>query len=417
MMAKEPGSKCRSLLRSVEERALSKKVEEKQVPYLPKDCFSNILVRLPIESLPSSRLVCKPWYKLINSPIFIDAHLRRSEVVLIFLTPIVKQETYLDPFSTRSISQEKPNTFSVEVNLLQLESAPLFHQPVIDPRRKSYIQFMEIKDGKSKIGEFNISCMGEITASFNGLILLENKLKRGRLVVMNPVTRKLTELPLGTLSQPHQESYGFALSYSTSEYKVVHLFHDELRYINCEILNVGTRTWRPVNGPSFGLISWFGYKPVSAMGALHWVPHINDNDYIVSLHLENEKFHTVQLPKSYRTHDGIVEMGGSLCFVSHDEEMLQIGIWSLKGLSGEGWTKQHCITTGCILDMVPLFSMRTTEEMVFKRDEDGSLYAYDFQLQVMRKIDMETPLSDCYLPHVNSLVSWCPKDSSEDGNY
>lgn len=415
-MAKATGSKCKSLLRSVEERALSKKVEEKQVPYLPKDCFFNVLVRLPIESLPSSRLVCKPWFKLINSSIFIDAHLLRSEAVLIFLTLMVKQETFLYPFSTRSISHEKPNTFSVELNLHRLESTPLFHQPQIDPRRKYYIQFMEIKDGKSKVGEFNISCLGEIRASCNGLVLLENKLKRGRLVILNPVTRKLAELPLGTLSQHHQESYGFSFSKLTGEYKVVHLFHDELRYINCEILNVGMRSWRPVNGPAFGLISWFGYKPVSAMGALHWVPHINDNDYIVSLHLENEKFHSVQLPKTYRTHDGIIEIGGILCFVCHDEEMFEINVWSLNGLCGEGWTKQHSIRNGCVLDMVPLFGMRTTEEMVFKRDEDGSLYAYDFQLQVMRKIEMETPLSDCYLPHVNSLVSWCPKDLSEDGN-
>lgn len=415
-MARAPGSKCSSLLRSVEERALSKRMEEKQVSYLPKDCFSNVLVRLPIESLPSSRLVCKPWYKLINSSIFIDAHLQRSEAVLIFLAPIVKQNSYLYPFSTRPI-QEKPNTFSIELKLLQSESGPLFHQQVIDPRRKFYIQFMEIKDGKTKIGEFNISCLGAIRASCNGLILLENELKKGRMLVLNPVTRKLTELPLGTLSQPHQESYGFALSDSTCEYKAVHLFHDELRYINCEILNVGTRTWRPVNGPAFGLISWFGYKPVSAMGALHWVPHINDNDYIVSLHLDNEKFHTIHLPKSCRIHDGIIEMGGSLCFVSHNEEMLQIDIWRLKGLSGEGWTKEHSITTGCILDMVPLFGMRKMEELVFKRDEDGSLYAYDFQLQVMTKIEMKTPLSGCYLPHVNSLVSWCPNDLTVDDDY
>ena len=416
-MAKKPVSKSRSLLRSVEERALSKRMEEKQVPYLPKDCFSNILVRLPIESLPSTRLVCKPWYKLMNSSIFIDAHLQSSEAVLIFLTPMMRRDEYLHPFSSRSVLQEKPNTFSVEVNLLRLESGPLFHQQVIDPRRKFCIQFMEIKDGKAKTGEFDISCLGGIKASCNGLILLENKLKKGRLVVLNPVTRKLTELPLGTLSQPHRESYGFAFSDSTSEYKVIHLFDDELRYINCEILNVGTRTWRPVNGPDFGLISWFGYKPVSAMGALHWVPHISDSDYIVSLQLETEKFHTIQLPKSYRNHDGIIEMGGSLCFVSHCEEMLQIDVWKLKGLSGEGWTKQHSITTGCILDMVPLFGMRKTEELVFKREEDGSLYAYDFQLQVMRKIEMETPLSRCYMPHVNSLVSWCPKDLSEDGDY
>jgi len=285
----------------------------------------------------------------------------------------------------------------------------------MDPTLKSYIQYLEIDGGRSKVVEYNASCLGNIRATCNGLILLDNKLKKGGLIVMNPVTRKLIALPLGTLYPPHNESYGFASSNVTDDYKVVHLFRDELGFLSCEILILGTRLWREVNGPSFGLFSWFGYMPVSAIGALHWVPHIDRSDFIVSMDVEKEKFHTIPLPKSSRTHDRIVETGDFLSFVTH-EEANQIDIWILKGL-GESWTKQHSITMGCIMDMVPLLSLRIKGDMIFKRDEDGSFYAYDFQLQVMRKVEMEkgfVPLSSSLLPHVNSLVSWSSRESCQD---
>ena len=71
---------------------------------------------------------------------------------------------------------------------------------------------------------------------------------------------------------------------------------------------------------------------------------------------------------------------------------------------------------GCVLDMVPLLSLRIQEDMIFKREDDESFYAYDFQLRVMRKLEMEkgvVPLSSSLLPHVNSLVSWC-RESHQD---
>ncbi|XP_041016433.1 F-box/kelch-repeat protein At3g23880-like isoform X2 [Juglans microcarpa x Juglans regia] len=417
MMAKAIGNKNASFLRLVEERALSmeekKKQQEALVPYLPKDCISNILVRLPIDSLQRSRFVCKAWYTIINSPIFIHAHLRRSESVLIFLSSIKRESLYSSPMAW--IPPEKPNTISVEVKSLQSECAPVFGLPNLSPTLKSYIRCLEINDGKSKIGEYNISCLGNIRATCNGLILLDNKLKKGGLIVVNPVTRKLIALPLGTLFPAHVESYGMALSSATGEYKVIHLFKDELGFIGCETLIVGTRLWSWVNGPSFGLVSWFGCEPVSAIGAMHWVPHIDHSDYVVCMDVDEEKFHTTPLPKSCRTHDGIVEMGGFLSFVTH-EEVNQIDIWILKGL-GEAWTKQHSITMGCIMDMFPFFSLKMKGDMIFKREEDGSFYAYDFQLQVMTRIEMENgrfPLSCSFLPHVNSLVSWSSREGSQD---
>ncbi|KAG2691313.1 hypothetical protein I3760_08G003800 [Carya illinoinensis] len=410
------GNKNAKLLRLVEERALSMEKKKKQhgslVPFVPQDCISNILVRLPLDSLQKSRFVCKPWYTIINSPLFIDAHLRRSESVLIFLSSSKRESLY--PFPMESIPPEKPNTISVEEKCLQTECTPVFGLLNISPNLKSYIQCLEINGGKSKIREYNISCLGSIRATCNGLILLDNKLKKG-LIVMNPVTRKLTALPLGTLFSPHNESYGIALNSATGEYKVIHLFRDELGFIGCEILILGTKLWRGANGPSFGHVSWFGYMPVSAIGALHWIPHVDRSDYIVSMDVNEEKFHTTPLPKSCRTHDRVVEMGGFLSFVTH-EGVKQIDIWVLKGLS-ESWTKQYCITKGCKMDMVPLFSLRIKGDMIFKRDKDGSLYAYDFQSQVMAKVEMEKgcfPLSCLFLPHVNSLVSWSNRERGQD---
>ncbi|KAA8538764.1 hypothetical protein F0562_028341 [Nyssa sinensis] len=381
MMAKSMAEKSTGLVRLVEERALSKREEKKReqenfVPYIPNACISNILVRLPLESLQRSKFV------------------------------FVKERFY--PYSV-----EKPNTFSVEANVVQSQLELLFKRTFIDSRLKFYIQFMEIRDGKSKIGELNATCLGEIRATCNGLILLDNNLKKGGLIVTNPVTRKVTVLPLGTLYPPHDESYGLALCSSTKKYKVVHLFRDEMQYIGCEILILGTRSWKVVDGPSFGLMRWFGYKPVSAIGALHWVPDIDRSEYIISMEMENEKFHKIALPKSSRSYDGIVEMGGLLCFVIHEEH--QIDVWILRSLCGEDWTKQHSITVGYIIDIVPLYCSRIKGEMVFK-DKDGSLYAYDFQLQVMKKVEMKKgfPIHGCYLPHVNSLVSWQTEEEGQD---
>lgn len=417
MMASSMGKRDAALQKKVKARELIKREEEDKkeykvpVPYLPKDCISNIIVRLPHSSLLNSRLVCKQWYNIISSPVFIDAYLRRSESVLIFQTPLPEESCNNFPMASSSSSlMERPQVFSVE-EYFQPSTFPGLWQSI--PSKKLSLQFVEFKGGRCEKEEYNVSCEGSIRAACNGLILLDSKLKKHNLIVMNPVTRKLVKLPLGTLSQRHKESYGFALSSDTGLYKVVHLFHDELRFSSCEILDLQNRIWRAVNGPDFGLLKWFGYKPVSAIGALHWIPQIDRSEYIVSLEVNTEKFYTVKLPRNCRVYDRIVEMNGFLALVIH-EEFNQIDIWVLKSVTGEEeWRKHHTITAGCLWDMVPLFCLRISEEMIFWREEDNCFYSYDFQLQVMKTVDMELgsiPFPDSYLHHVNSLVSWTSKD-------
>lgn len=415
MMTKSLGSKNGGLLRLVEERSLSKKTEEEKkhpqethIPYLPKDCISSILVRLPVESLQRSSFVCKPWYSIIKNPKFIDAHLKRSESVLIFLLPIRKERLYSS--SMTSAPEENPNTFSVESKLLPSNCIPTFSNSALNST-KFLVQFLAIKNGKAEIGGYGLSCLGNIRATCNGLILLDNKVKKGGLIVLNPVTRKLIALPLGTLQPPYNESYGFALSDVTGEYKIVHLFRDELGFVSCEILSLRKKAWREVNGPAFGLFGWFGYEPVSAIGALHWIPQVDQSDYIVSVEVHKERFHQIPLPKSCRTHDRIIEMGGALGFVTH-EDINCIDIWILKGFCGEVWTKNHSITVGSIIDMIPYFSLRIKGDIIFKRDKEGTLYSYDFQQQDLSKVEMVTGcMPTSCLPHVNSLVSWMDESS------
>ncbi|KAL2538865.1 uncharacterized protein Fot_20256 [Forsythia ovata] len=416
MNTKSVAVKGAGLLRLVEERIQRELEQERKkqqeslfiVPYLPKDCISKILVQLPLESLQKSRFVCKAWYGIVNTPVFIGSHLQRSDTGLIFLAPVTKGHRHPSSSDVKTVDPPiKPNTFSVESKVLHTQSVPICHWPHIHPSSLFYVMFMEIKNGKSTIKEYNETCIGKIRATCNGLILLENRMKKEGLVVMNPVTRELMTIPMGTQSSPHCESYGLVFCHRSSNYKVVHLFQDESQYIGCEIINIGSGCWRVTDGPSFGLFGWLGYEPVFAMGALHWLPLINHNDYIVSLLVDDEKFKKIPLPKSGEIHDRIVAMSGFLGFVTH-EDMNRIDVWILRDLGCEVWQKLYTIRMDCTKNMVPLYCSRIDGEIIFKKN-DYDLYSYVCSSQIMSKVEVKKgcfPFNGCYLPHVNSLVSW-----------
>lgn len=420
----DKASKSMSLLKLAEERAsLKKKLDDRKrkqqldsVPYLPKDCVSNILIRLPLESLQRSRFVCKPWYNIINGPQFILDNLRQAETVLIFLSPVNGVPRARFVHDQDSVFHENPNTFSVESKIFELKSIHLLQRPQIHPSSKYSMKYIVFAGGKSTIHEFNATCLGKIRASCDGLIIIDNKFKNGELAIMNPVTRKMSLLPLGTIYPPHEESFGLARCRETGGYKLVHLFRDESQFIGCEVLLIGEKSWRVIDGPSFGLLKWFGFEPVSAIGALHWVPEIDHSEHIVSMTIDDLKFHKIMLPKSSRSNDRMLEVSDHLCFVAH-EEMNEISVWILESLSGEPWTKIYTIAVGCIRDLIPLYFSRFKWEIYFM-DKDGSVFVFDFQDRDMRKITIKNgsfPICEAsYLVHVNSLISWQINDEECD---
>ncbi|KAF7851743.1 hypothetical protein BT93_L2613 [Corymbia citriodora subsp. variegata] len=403
------GNKGNNLARLVEEKACSKKLqleeEQRRIPYLPKDCITNILVRLPHSSLLRLMLVCKSWRNIIKSLNFVHDHLDRSDTILIFQSLLPIPHNFYSSLTPRP--PENPYSFSIEAKYLQSQNIPVLTQPT-NHSNKYDVKFMEFSNGNCEERDYKISSTGKIRATCDGLILLDNKKKKGGLIVLNPVIRKLDPLPVGTLYSSHNESYGLALSKVSRVYKVVHLFRDELNFFHCEIFSLGTRVWRPLYDPEPGLFGWLGYRPVFAMGYLHWVPFVDHSDYVVSMEMDSEKFHKVSLPTSCRTYDRILEMHGSLCFIAH-EEMSQINIWMLDGLSGHAWKQTCSITIGCTFDMVPILGLKTSGDIIFERDEDYSLYRYHFELKEMRRIEVQenhTLSSNSYFTHINSFISW-----------
>lgn len=408
-----------NLLRLVEEKAtMLREVTEKEkgkpegnliIPHLSRDCISNILFRHPIESLPQLKYICKTWYKIINNPTFIDAHFRSSKTVLIFLT-VVGRDISLP-------SKGKSNLFPIESKLLQPTSLHGICNSMFDPLYRYSINFMEIRNQKGTIKKYNETCLGNIRASCNGLILMDSQIKKRGLIVMNPVTREVTDLPVGTIFPSRVESYGFAFCTHANDYKVVHLFQDEWRYFGCEILDLSTRRWRMVDGPPSGFFECFLCEPVFANEALHWIPGlspheylVNGNDYLVSFSLDDEKFKRLPLPKPRSSIDRIFRMAGQVGLITH-EKPYGIILWALNSsCTGGGWTKKYYMTVDCVT-VVPLCFLEETDEFIFT-DGRGSLYSYDVYLHSSSEIEVKNGSSavyGCYVPHVNSLLSWTPQ--------
>ncbi|KAI3915833.1 hypothetical protein MKX01_013289 [Papaver californicum] len=334
---------------------------------LPKDCIYRTLIKLPVESLRRSSLVCKPWYRMINNSIFIQDHLRRSEMGLIFISK-----------SSGTEANSDENVFHVEKHHLPSKVGAYW---------ESRIDHYGV-EWESTVKTLKLSSYGEIRGSCNGLVLLENSRICGPIVI-NPVTREHTVLCRGT-------------------YKVVHLFRDYLRYFGCEIIEVGSHTWRAVDAPSFGLISQLGKAPVVVFGAFHWMPHIEGSEYIVSMGIDDENFRKIQLPKTCGRYDGLVDMGECLSFVC-PADYNQLDVWILKDLDGSKWILEHRITAGLTLCMVPFGYSSRNNLLVLKRDINSTLFTYDFKQREMKEIEMNedcSPYVGSYVPHFNSIVSW-----------
>ncbi|KAI3731740.1 hypothetical protein L1987_62929 [Smallanthus sonchifolius] len=422
----EKACKAMSFLKLDEERAsLKKKLDEQKrkqqldsVPYLPKDCVTNILIRLPIESLPQSRFVCKPWYSIIKSPTFIRDNLHRAQKVIIFLSPV---KAFLRSWYDQEPNfHENPNTFYVESKVFELKWIPVLHRPLINTSLKYAIKYMVLEDGKGIIRDYNATCMGKIRASCDGLIVLDNMLRKDELVIMNPVTRDLNLLPSGTTDLALYESFG--LVYGARGYKLVHLFRDEShgQFIGCEVLQIGEKSWRVIDGPAFGLIKWFPYDPVFAIGSLHWVPEYDHSEHIVTMTIEDEKFHKIMLPKACRFNDQIMEAYERLCFVTHEEANEVTSIWMLGSMSGDAWMKTYTIAVGCIRDLIPLYFSRFKWEL-YLLDKDGSVFGFSFEDRKMKKFTTMKGnfmlVGASYSIHVNSLVSCQFKENDGDARY
>ncbi|CAH9136775.1 unnamed protein product [Cuscuta epithymum] len=389
--------------------------------WIPFDLLFKIFLLLPADTLCRVSFVCKTLFNMITSPNFIEAHLRRSETVLLTLISNYENHNKSLPFAPQPHSQS------------------IVH----------FFQLWELHSGESsKIPVQNLARIDSVLASCDGLVLAKLKTTRG-LVVVNPSSRKHLRFPLGTAGFS-PESFGLMRRGHMGEYKVVHLFRDKYLHARCEILSLPTRSWHAVDGPPLTVQQHIIlHPPVSATGAMYWLPGRAYCTHIVSLGYDDERFLIIPLPIISTKNDRLVEVGGGLLsFVTH-ATMHLIQVWILRRRDGgdvEGyWIKRYSINRNYdVTGMVPICT--SGREMVFSRQRKNLLHVCDLESDEMKEITLHTekmngaadeqdeiadeqdeiadeqdeidginPEVDSvseftsYIPHVNSLVSLCTR--------
>lgn len=336
---------------------------------LSYDLLYQIFMLLPAESLFRLQFVCKQWFSLINNAIFITSHAQQSETILI--------------------------------------SQQLSFWPQVNPR--SYFHFLSLDDWGSNFVESSVAELVTVQASYDGLILASTGTRKS-LILMNPVTGKHIELPLGAACHPLCESFGMAFCNQAKTYKVVHLFRETSRSIGCEILSIRTRNWTRIRGPPELLR--IRQIPVSIGGSLYWLSS-KPRDYFVSINVHDEKFVSKKLPVRRVGTDRLLEIGGNLGFVTHAElNMLQVWILIADGESGEYWMKRYSINLNVgFTHCIPICSRRNGQEMVLE-SIGNQLYVYNLDRDEMKPVNSGSDdepwfgrINRLYIPHRNTVVS------------
>ncbi|KAL1557565.1 F-box protein CPR1-like [Salvia divinorum] len=287
--------------------------------YLPSEIVVNIFSRLPTRAAMACKCVCKPWLGLLATPEFANSHMSRS-------VPSIAGETHSKSYEVIEFVDDLGFNFDEEI----LGDVGFnFELPFDEP----------------------------IHSSANGLIFLSGD-DRGDLILCNPVTRDYIKLPsprqTTSKDQLAFEKFGFGVSKTTGQYKVVRIFFEKPPHgankNECQVYTVGTGTWRKV--PLASQHSFFdNLGGLLFKGNLHWrvIEKIADDlvEWISFLDLETERFSNFSAPpytdriKTYLKTPCVLRDCLCLCYTTNDREL---AIWSMKEYGDErSWTMEVLI--------------------------------------------------------------------------
>ncbi|XP_047961870.1 F-box protein At3g07870-like [Salvia hispanica] len=195
---------------------------------LPLEIAINILSRLPPRAVVCCKCVCRSWLKLLDTREFVKLHLSKSVPGMAVVRSCVLTNSY-EIF-------EFEDKLDLEHHHLRYSSVTKFVFP----------HASRIHDRYS-------------AGSANGLLFLTGD-QPCHLYVCNPITRRCIKLRpyLDSLHSSSDEvAYGFGVTKTTGQYKVVRIVYDydfgtedspniRLTKSHCEVYTLGTRTWRSV---------------------------------------------------------------------------------------------------------------------------------------------------------------------------
>ncbi|KAL6562818.1 hypothetical protein OROHE_005405 [Orobanche hederae] len=269
---------------------------------LPFEIVKEIMLRLPVGSIPICKRVCKAWLHLLSSHEFLNSYISKlgplkavmtegsnSTWCRVFVSKEVK-EFQLDPLIAYEYDEEYDS--ELEWGSSETESSETGSDSDSFSGSKSDAPLISF--------EFPPGLVLRIEDSVNGLLFLRDRsYERNNIYVCNPMTRELCRLELppstiGTLERPPEINCGFGASRITGQHKVV-AFHRSEPF--CYVYTIGTRpVWRRIEALP-GRISYNMEFGLFINGNIYWVD--TDTNVICCFDVETECFSSLHLPPSY----------------------------------------------------------------------------------------------------------------------
>lgn len=269
---------------------------------LPHEMISEILCRLPTESILACRVVCKTWNEITQDPGFIN----------------ILRKSHYQP--TRLILKPLPaNDFDSTPNdlvLVDMENHITRRIPL-----------------ERKFRELQVMC------SCNGFLCMAPQKKLDPVVIYNPVTRdRLILPPSNSKSVVLRQEVGLGFDPSTNKYKVVRAYSGlscRRKVRRFEIISLGESSWRELTAPQrIGTLDVWGVIFLS--GALYWTMRKGTSTIIVQFDLSVENFRFVSFPRGFSSRHvslGLIDIRGIVNLVQGDSGAVKF--WRIRHGKGE----------------------------------------------------------------------------------
>lgn len=270
----------------------------------PEDILVEILKRLPAKSLVRFRCVSKVWQRLLTSPNFVRAHLRR-----------IRSESHLGVASRIILARYGDSLLSV------------------DPHKEVSQQALELDFPMLPYFPYYVK------GHCDGLLcVVINDGAQGFLLLYNPSINEYRKMPLPPNFRSTREVFGLGFDSSSQDYKIVRFpsMYCRLKVPGfvpkIEVFSLRSNCWRKL--PDQDTPPYFVehvFQATHANGGLYWLAEEGDTLRCVILRfdLASEKFSIVPPPpdENNRNISWIGCLKDQLCML-HSQRLSVVDVWA-----------------------------------------------------------------------------------------
>ncbi|WMV47563.1 hypothetical protein MTR67_040948 [Solanum verrucosum] len=312
--------------------------------YFEEGTLSDIISRLPVQSVLRFKCVSKFWKTLIDESYFRMKHLNHAKndqnsQKFLFYQQYIEEDDFPIYFCSLSPVQLVEDTHKLNFPLN------------IEPR------FCTIYNG----------C--------NGLFIikvLENTVEPNILLLWNPSTRESMVLPIPEFSVGLTSCLGLGLDSSSGEYKILKIEGNEFdnQKVPGEIFTLKSDSWRKIDEhPRVTGNKVSGMDTLAFIhGTFHWIGFYSKKYFVVSFNISHEVYGEISLPEEIcllkTGSTGISILEGMHCAYSktYDQRIHPFKVWVMRDYNlKESWN--------AILSIEDRYLLRATPKYKFANGE------------------------------------------------